>query len=124
MSRSSIERRRHKRLDVCCPVWLVGEGDRVIARSRTVNVSNGGILILSPLGAASSGNGAAKAYGELPAGGKLAVRFSVPRKTANTFMFEDFAVRARVVRAVESGAGVLPGLALQFDQPLKLELEV
>ena len=101
------ERRKHIRHDLVCPVVVVDADGKELFQSRTVNVSDGGMLLRvgKPLG-----------VGE---GVHVSVR--IPRQTANTFMYEDFFSGAEVVRRQgDGGAGTM---AMKFPRPLELSLQ-
>jgi c-di-GMP-binding flagellar brake protein YcgR len=102
----AAERRQHIRFEVPCRVRFAGPGGEEV-RSRTLNVSDGGALLPAPLPVA--------------VGEALHLHLAVPRETANTFFLEQFAVRARVVRHV-AGPAEGPGIAVQFERPLRLDL--
>ncbi len=103
------ERRRHKRHDLACPTTLVVEGGKLM-KAKTINISDGGAYI-------------ALHTEEMPrCEAKVAVRLSLPRKTANSFMFEDIAAAARIIRSEDKGRSA--ALAIEFDSPMKLDIEV
>ncbi len=108
MPRRRKERRRHARFELPCPVTVADAGGTVLLQTRTLNVSDGGAL-LRP---------ARKA---IDLGANISVLLRVPRSTPNTFLYEEVASGARVVRH-QRVAGAT-GLAVAFTQPLRLELE-
>jgi hypothetical protein len=111
------ERRRHTRHVIACPVSLL-DGQKLIAREKCVNISNGGLLVPLP-------NGEADAAGDsLSVGWELDVEIAIPRWTANTYMLEHFATTAKVARLQPSTAGSPPALAVQFDKPVLFNLDV
>jgi len=110
MSRFEPERRAHKRLELACPVVAIGGDGHELFRATTCNVSDGGVL-LEPVET------------PVPAGQSVHVNLRVPRRTANTFMYEDFFCEAAVVRRKGARAGAGAGLALKFASPLRLDLE-
>jgi hypothetical protein len=92
-----------------CPVVLHAEG-RALARARSCNISDGGMLVemsdqLQPL--------------TLPE--RLKVNLSLPRCTASSFMFEPVTAEAVTLRKTVGGPC---RLALRFDPPLDLAIEV
>ncbi|MHC4983635.1 MAG: PilZ domain-containing protein [Planctomycetota bacterium] len=106
------ERRAHKRQNLACPTALLDSGGEIIAKGKTVNLSEGGALVSVPIESAPD------------MAADVEIRFSVPRSTANTYMLEEFASLACVTRhqplVDESRAGV----AIRFNKPLELGLEV
>lgn len=106
-----VERRQHKRQKLACPIWMAADDGRELTHSRTVNISDGGMLV--PVDAKDA-----------PARGAwVHVRFSVPRSTPSTYLLEDFACDARVVRRQEASV-TRQHVALRFDRPVSLALEV
>jgi c-di-GMP-binding flagellar brake protein YcgR len=111
MSRAVVnERRAHKRFRVTCPVVVTGGDGRELLRGRTLNLSDGGVLL--------AGGDAA-----MPVGQTVQAAFRVPRQTANTFLYEDVSSPARVVRHEGATKGSGSAVAFQFSRPLQLELE-
>lgn len=112
MAKVSYERRRHKRYEVACPVSLAGDEADAPARSKGINISDGGILF--PLrGKTLPGVGA-----------RVHVGFSIPRSTPNTFLMEEFSSKAIVVRTEPAGGRRPARVALRFEQPMDLGIEV
>jgi hypothetical protein len=110
MSYRGIERRRHTRYAVPCPARLSAESGE--ATGKTINISDGGVLIRLP-------------QRLLPAHGSLMdIHFRVPRSTPNTYMLEEFASPARVIRWEDAGDGAVAVVGLEFIRPLELALEV
>ena len=112
MTWAQQERRRHKRQPLACPISLTADDGQELAKARTLNISDGGTLLPVPSDAAP------------PDGARVRVSFSVPRQTANTYMLEDFACGASVVRRQPAESEDERRVALQFEQPLNLGLEV
>ncbi|MGA2266642.1 MAG: PilZ domain-containing protein [Phycisphaerae bacterium] len=110
MSYRGVERRRHKRYAVPCPAKLsIGDGQTA---GKTINISDGGILIRLP-------------QRLVPAhGGLMDIHLRVPRSTANTYMLEEFTSVARVVRWEDVDDGAVAVVGLEFTRPLALALEV
>ncbi len=109
MTRES-ERRRHKRHGLACPTTLVVQGGKHV-KAKTTNISDSGACIeISPQDSAA-------------VEGHLSIQLALPRKTANTYMLEDFISSATVVRRIR-GDKQKVGLAIQFVSPLKLDIEV
>ena len=84
----------------------------MLARGRTINISDGGALVSIPRDTAP----------EISA--NVNARFSVPRSTPNTYMLEQFASSACVVRRQALVDDSRAGVAVRFSKPLKLGLEV
>jgi c-di-GMP-binding flagellar brake protein YcgR len=111
MAKPSNERRRHTRHPLGCPARLVDETGRHLASGKTVNISDGGLLMpLDPEAAPQPGQ-------------QIDVKLSVPRSTPNTFLMQGFTAKAIVVRHDQSddGAG---RVAVRFEPPLELDLDV
>jgi hypothetical protein len=112
MAAPKRERRKHKRHELECPVRLGRPGGKPAGKSRTINVSDGGTLLPAPEGF------------DPAVGQRVTVHISIPRQTPNTFMLEEFQTPASVVRADPPKRGGPPQVALKFDSPLDLGLEV
>ena len=106
------ERRRHKRHEMACPLALLGADGAATARSKTIDLSDGGLLVSLPDDRAPE------------SGAGLRVKLSVPRSTPNTYMLEEFGSSATVVRREPLAGKRLIGVALQFGEPLRLGIEV
>jgi c-di-GMP-binding flagellar brake protein YcgR len=111
MTEPRRERRRHKRHDLACPVSLADTAGTVLARSRSINISDGGMLFPVPGGPVP------------PRGAGVRVDFSIPRTTPNTRLLEERSSNGIVVREERADEASVR-LAVQFDRPLDLELEV
>ena len=112
MSGNGPERRRHKRAELPCPLMLMNGSDELIARTRCLNICDGGVLVTVPIGS-------------VPAfGSELHVKGSIPRTTPSTYMLEKFTCDARVVRHQPLKDEHLVAVALKFSRPLELNLEV
>ena len=109
MTHPTRDRRRHTRHELVCPVVVVDEDGHELCRTRTVNVSDGGMLL-------SAGDR------PIDAAGGVHVNLRVPRQTVNTFMYEDFFSVAEVVRRQPNG-GTAPAVAVKFPRSLKLDLQ-
>ena len=111
MAKKKSERRRHARRDVACPVAIAGGGDSRTARGKTLNISDSGALLSVPI-----------EY--LPDVTKqVNISVSVPRATANTYMFEEFQSRATVTRHEPMIDDRLAGVAVRFDRVLEFNLQ-
>lgn len=91
---------------------MFDRGGRQLAEGRTVDLSDGGTFVAT---------GAETPQG-LPE--RVNVTLSVPRSTANTYMVEEVAAEANVLREQLAGNQGEAGLALQFRRQLALRLEV
>ncbi|HUT60516.1 MAG TPA: PilZ domain-containing protein [Phycisphaerae bacterium] len=111
MVRRASERRKHTRHALACPVSLSREDEKLLAQSKTVNISDGGALVAVP----------SKSVPRLDQ--KVALVFSVPRSTANTYMLEEFTGRARIVRHQPLTDNDQVGVAIQFLPAMSLGLE-
>lgn len=111
MNEQVQDRRTYKRIDMSCPVVVFDMAGKKIAKSQTVNLSDGGMLLSVP---AES----------LPAvETDVNITLSVPRTTANTYMLEDFAGQARVTRHEPLADKAATGFALKFYKPMAMMLE-
>jgi c-di-GMP-binding flagellar brake protein YcgR len=111
MARPSIERRQHTRHPLGCPARLVDETGRHLASGKTVDISDGGLLM--PVAPGADAN----------PGQHLDVKLSVPRSTPNTFLMQGFAAKAIVVRHDQSADGA-GRVAVRFEHPIDLDLDV
>jgi hypothetical protein len=107
MRQPGEERRGHRRFDLGCPVVVTDGDGRELARTHTLNISDGGALLA--------------AGRRLKPGQPVRVLFRLPRRTDNTYMLEEFASGAFVVRC--RGSGDAPA-AVRFAAPLNLDIEV
>jgi hypothetical protein len=106
------ERRIHRRWELTCPVTVLNDAGKVLFKTRAVNISDGGAYCTVGVD-------------DLPANSlppKLGIRFSVPRSTRNSFMFEEFQSEARVIRTEPLVDAAQAGMAIQFLQPVSLDL--
>jgi len=111
MAHASTERRAHKRHDLACPARLVDEAGSFIASGKTLNISDGGMLLaVRPEDAAAPG-------------ARADVKLSVPRSTPNTYLMQPFNTPAIVVRFEKEPEGP-SRVAVQFATPLDLDLEL
>jgi len=112
MAQRYYERRKHKRHELECPVELSDGAGKVLAKARGVNISDGGMLL--PVASEA-----------LPKrGARVHLDFSIPRSTPNTFLMEEFACKAFVIRE-ESPDGRRPAhVAVEFERPMDLGIEV
>jgi hypothetical protein len=112
MAKNTAERRGNPRLDLACPASLYNRAGELIVRTKTVNVSDGGLLVAVPV----------QELGRLEEHANVA--FSVPRSTATTYMLEDFACPARIVRHQPMVDDDFAAVALAFEKPQDLSLAV
>ena len=112
MDYNGIDRRQHKRYDLACPVVLLRGKSDVLARTKTVNISDGGALV--PMYESAMPE----------TGTKLHVRFSVPRSTPNSYMLEGFSSEATIVRHHTEGEDEVSCIGLEFDPPLNLAIDI
>ncbi len=112
MNAPRVERRQHKRYEMDRPVSVhVSQGD-LIADGKTLNVSDGGVLLIVPAG-------------EAPQHGRdVEVKFSLPRSTPNTYMLEEVVSSGRVVRRQPMNDDSATGVAVRFWEPIDLAVEV
>ena len=108
MAENELDRRVSRRLDLTCPITVTDSAGKVLLKTRTLNVSDGGAL-LEPQDVS------------IEIGQPVSVDLRLPRSTANTFMYEDVSSPAQIVRS-QQAAG-LESYALMFIEPLKLDLE-
>lgn len=106
------ERRRYQRWTLACPITVYADDGEVFATGKTVNVSDGGALLVI--------NQSAQTGSTVPL--SVNVQFKLPRTTANTCMFEPVATSARVVRSEPLDSGLF-SIALEFLGPIELELD-
>lgn len=111
MSQTNSERRAHQRHDLACPARLVDQTGTFVATGKTRNISDGGMLLpVKSQDAASPGT-------------RVDVKLSIPRSTPNTYLMQPFRGQALVVRKHDEPGGPTC-LAVQFEPPLDLDLEV
>ena len=108
MAAAEENRRAFPRVELTCPIEVTDSEGKVLLKTRTLNISDGGAL-LEPH------------EDTIEVGAPVDVTMNVPRSTPNTFMFEKVNSTAQVVRSQQ--AENLESLALMFIEPLKLDLE-
>ena len=112
MDEPRYERRKHKRHPLECPVRMTDATGNLLASARGINISDGGMLFPAPSEA-------------LPErGSRIHLDFSVPRATPNTFLMEEFTCKAFVIREEPSDGDGPVRVAVEFERPLDLEIEV
>jgi hypothetical protein len=107
-----VERRAHKRHRIACPVRIAGGEGGSVGAAKAENISDGGLLV--PVASEAA----------LPRGAVIQVEFAVPRSTPNTFLYEQFSAAASVVRRGRTKRSGLRNVALKFEPPMDLGLEV
>lgn len=110
MANQGSERRQHARHDLSCPVSIHNPGGELLFQAKTFNLSDGGMFVSAPV----------ESLGKL--GKKINISLRLPRATANTFMFEDVASHANVIRHQPLDDHALAGVALAFVKPLDLQI--
>jgi c-di-GMP-binding flagellar brake protein YcgR len=112
VGKSVDERRKHKRHRVSVVIALQRPASAEPLKSKTLDVSDGGAMLTIPI----------KNVPKLSE--RVRVLLSLPRSTANTYMVEEVACDARVVRHQPMEADDVVGIALQFSATQNLGLEV
>lgn len=111
MDQTPTEMRRYPRFELSCTIKLFNETGQKLAETRTVNLSDGGALVPVPLEA-------------VPAvGSVLDLEIQVPSSPAGAGPITNFIGQARVIRHQDSDEADKKGVALEFLQPLPLELD-
>jgi len=111
MARPPHERRKHQRHPLSCPVNLADEAGSYAIAARTINISDGGMLVsVAP-------------QNETDPGLALSLKLSIPRSTPNTFLMQPVSGKAVVVRHEPCDNGTCQ-VAIRFEPPLELDLEV
>ena len=106
------QRRQHNRVKVESPVTFFTRSGEVAAKGKSVDLSDGGIFVSVPVEEAGKIRGTVN------------LTFSIPRSTENTYMLEDFACQADVLRQQPLVDKNLAGVAIAFTNPMDLGLEV
>jgi len=112
MNRPKRERRAHKRHPISCPVVIADQQGNELFKSKTFNISNGGALFSVPI------------ERTIPLGKSVRLNIRIPRSTPNTFMYEEIASDAQVVRHEPMVDVSQAATAVKFLKPLNLSLEV
>lgn len=112
MASERQERRRHSRLKAACPVSVFTRSGELVAKGRSLDISDGGAYVSVP----------AEAIDRIK--GRVNLTFAVPRSTENTYMMEDFACQADILRQQPLVDKNLAGVAIAFTDPIDLGLEV
>ena len=107
----TAERRKHKRHKITCQVALHRAAKDEV-KSKTIDVSDGGAMLAIPV----------KVVPRLSE--RVKVVLALPRSTPNTYMVEEISLDALVIRHQPMEADDVVGVALQFQTPKDLGLEV
>ena len=112
MASPSADQRRFPRAAMSCPTRLMGKGGALVATGQTVDISDGGTLI-------------AVAPEVAPAVGSVVdLSMEVPTGNPPTWPARVFTSKAKVVRHRDLGQPGKTGVAMEFLQPLKLDLKI
>ena len=111
MAKSVAERRKHKRHRISCPLAMHRTGEKEPVKGKTVDLSDGGAMLPIPI----------KFVPRVSE--RVRVVLALPRSTANTYMLEEVACEARVVRHQPMEDNTVVGVALQFSPTQDLGLE-
>jgi c-di-GMP-binding flagellar brake protein YcgR len=112
VGKSAVERRKHKRHAMGCSAALETPSAGGALRSKAVDVSDGGALLVIPIARVPR------------VSERVKVVLSLPRSTPNTYMVEEVACEARVIRHQPMQADDVVGVGLQFTPVQNLGLEV
>ncbi len=112
MANQTSERRRYRRHELTCPVTIHNPGGEVLFQAKTANISDGGIFVAAPIESLQK------------LGKKINLSLRLPRSTPNTFIFEDFACHASIVRHEPLTDDAQAGIAMAFAKPLDLQISV
>ena len=110
MARRTKDKRQHPRFELACPTTVFKSSGDVVGTYRTVNISDGGVIVPIP----------AEDVPRL--GAKLQLYLAVPHHTKETYHLEHFALEGKVLRKDEAGENVPLQVAIQFTQPRELTL--
>ena len=110
--RQAIDRRKHKRHRVACAASIHRSAVAEPVTSKTIDVSDGGAMLAIPV----------KVVPRLSE--RVKVVLALPRSTPNTYMVEEISLDALVIRHQPMEADDVVGVALQFQMPKDLGLEV
>ena len=95
-----------------CPVSVFTRSGEFVAKGRSLDISDGGAYVSVP----------AEAIDRIQ--GRVNLTFSIPRSTENTYMLEDFACQADILRQQPLVDESLAGVAIAFTTPMNLGLKV
>ena len=106
------ERRRYRRFALQCPVNLYNDHGHLLARTRSEDLSDGGLFLALKLS-------------QLPhLDSELGVSLAVPRDSDNSQALEHVDCRARVVRHQPMKDPMLAGVGLEFVSPQELMIGI
>jgi len=111
MTRLPRERRACRRFDLTCSVVVTDSVGNELLKTRTLNLSDGGVLLTAPI------------KQTIPLGQYVHVDMRLPRSTENTFMFENISAEAGIIRHEPMIEHSSIATALTFTKPMKLGLE-
>lgn len=106
-----VEKRRHKRIELSCPLKICNNDGQVLAETNTVNISDSGALVYLPAEQAGAFNC------------KVHLHFSIPRRTQDSQIFEEFGCNGKIVRRAAGLYEKSAAVAMEFENPLQLTLE-
>jgi len=112
MAERRQERRKFRRFALSCPMSVHGADGHLLAHGKTLNLSDGGAYMVVTIDAL------------LRMGKTARLDFSVPRTTANTHLWEKFTCNAQILRHEPLVDDSHAGIAIRFEQPQELGLEV
>ena len=105
------ERRDDKRANLSCAVKLLDRAGELMTEAKTINISDGGLMVTLPVEALPS------------IGTRVNLEVLLPRSTANSFMLEKLTTQASVLRHQPMIDDQFAGAALRFAKGLKLTLD-
>ena len=112
MTRSPRERRASRRFDLTCPVVVTDSEGNELLNTKTLNLSDGGVLLTAP------------AKQTIPLGQYVHVSVQLPRSTPNTFMLEKISADVSILRHEPMQDHSHVATAMMFTKPIKLGLAV
>ena len=112
MSADRIDRRRHRRFDIACPISLLGENGRELAAAKATNVSDSGAFVTMDIRSLP------------PCNAQVKLKMSLPRSAPNTYMLEKIACAGTVLRHQPMKDERFAGVAIQFVAEQQLAIEV
>ncbi len=111
MSLDAPERRDDKRANLSCTVKLLDRTGKLMVESKTLNISDGGLMVTLPVEALPS------------IGTRVNLEVALPRTTPSSFMLERLSTQAKVLRHQPMVDDRFAGAALSFASSQKLSLE-
>ena len=104
------ERRKHTRHGITCPAVITDSQGRRLAKAATIDLSDGGACLTADDSA------------KIPPAGKIRIKLSIPRQTANTFMYEPLECEANIVRHESKAGQAMFGIRFGASKPLMLDV--